>query len=239
MKNLLILFAILFQSFLFSRAFANGYFSTGIGYISPDEYREDNEINPLPFGLSTVPMISYQSERWRLIGPRLTYHALKGPIGININLGLEGDRYRAHELEQRNNAVVAGASLRLLFLIFRHDSDISKTFNGNINKITIAHRFMVTDNFFIIPRVTKEFVGHSFTDYYYGVDSDEVGEFEEYSPEDSENEIYGLTLTQILNEGSTLTLNITHKVFGDDIANSPTIRLDRYNIWSFFWSFQI
>ena len=239
MKNLIIIFAILYQITLIPLVNAEGYFSTGIGYISPDEYREDNEINPLPFGLSTVPMIAYRSERWRLIGPRLSYHLLKGPIGIDLNLGLEGDRYLAHELEQRDNSVAAGASLRLFFLICRHDSDISRTFNGNINKITLAHRFLVTDKLFIIPRITKEYVGRNFTDYYYGVDPDEVGEFEEYSPENSENEIYGLTLTQVLNEGSSLTLNITHKVFGEEIANSPTIRLDRYNIWSFFWSFRI
>ena len=214
-------------------------FTTGLGYIHVEQYRTDNEINPLPLGLSVVPMIAYRSERLRIFGPNINYSLLRGAIGFDLKLNVSGDRYKAYEIEERSTSIDAGVSLRLLFLSLTYSSDIGRTYNGNSYSLGIAHRFMLGDSIMIIPRVAREYLNKSYTRYYYSVSLDETGEFPLYSLEEATNEIYTIIINLKLSERNSISLNYTHKVFDDDIYASPTIELKRFNRSAVFWNYQL
>lgn len=214
--------------------------TTGLGYIQPQDYRKDNEINPLPFGLSFVPVLSYRGERLTFYGPFLRYALIKGAIALNLNFNVIGDNYEAYEVERRKTGWNAGASLRLYFLTLSYGSDISKTYNGNVFIASVGHRFsLLNDRLFVIPTISKQYVSKSFTNYYYGVSADEVGEFEEYSLENAVNDIYGLRMSYALNATESISLNFNYKVFDNEIYNSPTIALRQYNTLSIFYNYKL
>ena len=212
---------------------------TGIGYISPEEYRTDNEINPLPLGLSFVPMIAYHSERLRIYGPNISYNLLRGSIGFDLKINVVGDRYQAYEVEKRDTAINGGASIRLFFLSIHYGSDIARTYNGNMMAVSLVHRFKFGEKLTIIPRFSKEYLNKSFTRYYYGVRDNETGEFRAYTLNEAVNDIYALNSSLKLDEQSSIALSYAYKKFDNEIFKSPTIALKGYSTWSLFWNFKI
>ncbi|MCP4911810.1 MAG: MipA/OmpV family protein [Oligoflexia bacterium] len=236
MKRLLI---SLFLLFLFTQPSYAGKFITGVGYLYPEKYRRDNEINPLPFGLSIVPMIAYRGERFSIFGPRMSYLVVKGLASLSLNVNIAGDRYKANILEQRDTAIHTGLSFRIPFLSVRYEQDVSSTHNGNLIRLTLRAPFKVSEKLFLRTSLSQEFVSEKFSKYYYRVDYQEVGLFDYYNPGSEQNIIFNLNATYSLDESSSLNLNWSHKRFGSEIANSPTIRLKNYNTIGFFWNYAI
>lgn len=231
-----ILLLIIFVFFTF-KSYAK--FRTGVGYIVPAEYRTNNEINPLPFGLSVVPLIAYRGESLNIFGPNISYSLLKGLVGFNVDFNIVGDRYKAYEVNKRETAINAGASLRLLNLILYYGSDISGTYRGNVFKATLAHRQKITDSFMTTFSIAKEFYNKSFSNYYYGVKLSEVGEFAEYSLSETSSILLSLMLSYKLSESNSISLSFNRKEFDEKIYQSPTIALKRFNTWALFWSFDL
>jgi len=213
-------------------------FVGGIGYIQPGEYRVDNEINPLPLGISVVPMIFYRGERLSVLGPNLSYSLIKGPINFALSVGATGDRYKTESLEQRDAAINAGFSLRLLFLTLNYASDVSNVFDGNTMSAGIGWRFQLTQSLFFTPSIKKEFLNSSYVNYYYGVSTDEAGRFTSYRVNSAVNDIYAIGLTYILNPIQSFSLNYSYKVFDQVIFDSPTINEKSYGRLSFFWNYK-
>lgn len=231
--------AFVFFGFVSCEAKAEGKFITGIGYIAPQEYRKDNEINPLPFGLSVVPMIAYRSKKLRVSGPNASYALKNGSIGLRLNLNMTGDRYEAYELDRRGTAVNGGVSLRLMNIILKYSSDISRVYNGNVFGISLVHRFSLGANLSLAPRITKEYLGKAFTRYYFGVEASETGQFPEYAPKEAVNDIYGMVLNYKLSLNSSLASSYSYKVFDNEIYKSPTISRSSYSTWAFFYNYEI
>ena len=232
LKNLMLLL------FLFGIHNAQARFVGGIGYIQPGQYRVDNEINPLPLGISVVPMIFYRGERLSVLGPNVSYSLLKGPINFALRVGATGDRYKTESLKQRDAAINAGFSLRLLFLTLNYGSDISNVFDGNTMSVSIGWRFTLTESLFFIPSIKKEFQNSSYVNYYYGVSRDEAGRFSAYKVNNAVNDIYGVGFTYILDPLQSLSLNYSYKVFDQVIFDSPTINEDSYGRFSLFWNYK-
>jgi len=216
-----------------------GKFTTGLGYLYPEKYRRDNEINPLPFGLSVVPMIAYRGERFSLLGPRMSYRLVKGVVGLNLNVNIAGDRYKANILDQRDTAIHGGFSLLLPFISLRYEQDLSSTHNGNLVRAQLRLPLPLSQNFFLRTSFGVEFVGEEFSDYYYRVDYHEVGLFSYYNPGKERNLLFNLNATYTLTPSTALSLNWSHKRFGREIANSPTIRLKNFNTIGLFWNYTI
>ncbi len=216
-----------------------GKFITGLGYLYPEKYRRDNEINPLPFGLSIVPMIAYRGGRFSLLGPRMSYRLIKGIIGLNLNVNIAGDRYKANILDQRDTAIHTGLSVLLPFVSLRYEQDVSSTHNGNIFRAMLRLPIPVGQKVFLRTSFGLEYVSEKFSDYYYRVDYHEVGLFNYYNPNKERNILFNLNATYTLDKSSSLNLNWSHKRFGKEIANSPTIRLKNFNTIGFFWNYAI
>lgn len=230
-KALLIIFIYSLSSSTFAK------FSYGLGYIKPDLYRKDNNVNPLPLGLGVVPVITYRSERLRIFGPNIRYSLIKGMWGFDLKMNVTGDRYEAYDLKDRDTGINAGASFRFIFLSLDYESDIFKTYNGNLFRVTLAKPFHFFKRFMFLPRLGKEYLNSSFTNYYYGVAENESLTIPTYSLDTAVNDFYGFTLNYKMSENHALSLNLSHKIFDREIVKSPTIDLDRYNTISIFWSY--
>lgn len=232
MLKLVISLSILIQS---SLCFSQGTFSTGIGHLIQEDYRVDNEINPFPLGINTVPIISYRSENLIINGPRVRYNLKKGLIGTTLLLNTYGDRYKSHELEQRETSVHAGVSLRFAFLSFNYTSDISNVSDGNSYSLVLAHRFMF-DQLSLIPRIGQEFLNSSITNYYFEINQKEANYFEEYELKSARNNFAALTLAYKLTPSQSLLINYNFKQFDQAIFDSPTVKLKSYKTYGLFWS---
>lgn len=216
-----------------------GKFITGVGYLLPEKYRRDNENNPLPFGLSFVPMIAYRSRTLNIMGPRVSYTAFGTIVRFNLNVNMAGDNYKANSLDERKTGVHAGASVHAPFLSVRYEQDVSGRHDGNIWRVSLSHRIKFNETYFARVAVTREFLSSKFTDYYYSVKAHETGTFNEYSLGKEQNTVINVNGRMSLDENQSLVLNITHRRLGSSIAASPTIRLKNYNIFGFFWNYAI
>ncbi len=214
-----------------------GEISTGIGYLDMEDYRIDNEINPLPLGWSTIPFIAYRSKYISFYGPNVTIHLLRGPISFSLNLQAKGDRYEGHEVEKRETSINAGAQLRLYFLSLKTMSDIFHTYNGNINEVTLGHRIGISSKIFLAGMLGYEYVNNSYVNYYYGVKESEIGFFNTYKTGNARNEILNLNLTYMLGEGQSLNLGYKFKKLDPVIFDSPTVAKRSFKLWNVFWSF--
>lgn len=229
---------LFFLIFFVGHSYA-GTFSTGIGYLDQEDFRVNNEVNPFPLGLSAVPLISYRSDNLMINGPRVRYSLLRGPIGFALNLDAVGSRYQSEEVELRSTAINAGASARIFFLNFKHTADIGKTYNGNISIVSLAHRVQISEKVMMIPRLGYEFTNKAYNSYYYGVRSNEVGEYNEYEIDNARSQFIGVMTIIRLSESSSLSLNYGYKNLDQEIFQSPTVSLKGYRNWGVFFSFPL
>lgn len=211
--------------------------SYGIGYIDQEDFRVDNEVNSLPFGISAVPLISYNGPKLSINGPQIRYRLLNGMFGATLHLAAVGNRYESEEVNLRETGYNGGVSLRALYLTVKHTTDLFRTYNGNITSIVLAHRFMPFDNLMFIPRVGYEYTNRGYNNYYYGVRESEVGTYQAYDVSDARNKIAGATTVYIMNQSSSLTINYSHTQLDQVIFDSPTVNLRSYKTWGVFLSF--
>jgi MipA family protein len=240
MKNKFIKLMIVILVFSLSlNLLAAGKLRVGLGYIQPGEYRVDNEINPLPLGMSFVPLIAYRGERLSVLGPNINYTLLKGPISLGVRLNAAGDRYKSHDLEERDSAINAGVVLRLFFLTLSHAADVSGVYNGEVDQLTVGWRFVLSDSFSLMPRIGKEFLSHEYINYYYGVRADESAYYPTYQTNNAVNDIYSARLIYKMSEDHSFSLSFKHRVFDKVIYDSPTINKKYFSRWSMFWSYTL
>lgn len=211
-------------------------FVGGLAYIQLDEYRVDNEINPLPLGLSLVPMIAYRGERLRVFGPNINYVLVEGLVSFSMVLSATGDRYKTISLEQRDGSINGGFNLRLFVLNIRYGSDLVNVYKGNTVDVNLGWRFKILESLFITPSFGKEFLNDSYVNYYYGIAEGETELFDPYRTKSAVNDIYRIGVTFIGSKKNSFTLNYSYKVFDDVINDSPTINKEYYGATSFFWS---
>jgi hypothetical protein len=213
---------------------------TGVGVFEPGRYRVDNEISPLPFGWNVVPMIGYISPRLRVIGPTASLRVFGGgPYEARVNVNMTGDRYRAHEVAERDSGVDVGASVRLLFLTLKYGADVAGVYHGNSFSWGLSRRIVIDDKFIFIPSYTQRYVNSGYANYYYGVKESEVGYFQAYRPGESKITSIRLSSTWRLNETHSIALNINRREFADEIYNSPTVREKSYYSGSLFWNYTL
>jgi outer membrane scaffolding protein for murein synthesis (MipA/OmpV family) len=213
-------------------------FSTGIGHLIQEDYRVDNKISPFPLGMSTVPVISYRSEKLVINGPRVRYNVMKGLIGVTALLNTYGGRYKAHNLTERETSIHAGGSLRLAFLSLTYTSDISKVSNGNKWSIGLGNRFAFGPISFI-PRIGQEFLNASINNYYFGINKNEVDFFDFYQSESARNNFAGMTLSYAYTAGQAIVVNYSFKEFDPVIYNSPTVKLRSFKTFAIIWSIRL
>ncbi|MDA9793241.1 MipA/OmpV family protein [Bacteriovoracaceae bacterium] len=230
---------ILFVFSLSLNIAAAGEFRVGFGYIQPGEYRVDNEINPLPLGMSFVPLIAYRGERLSVLGPNINYSLLKGPISFGIRLNAAGDRYKSHDLEERDSAINAGVVLRFYFLTLSHAADVSGLYNGEVEQLTVGWRLMLSDSLSFMPSIGKEFLSLEYTNYYYGVKEGESAYYPAYQTNNSVNDIYSARLIYKMSEDHSFSLSFKHRAFDKVIYDSPTINKQKFSRWAMFWSYKL
>ncbi len=216
---------------------AAGDFSTGIGYIKPGDYRVDNEINPLPLGISLLPIIAYRGERLNVLGPNISYKLIKGAIAFDLRLNAAGDRYKAYEVKQKGGTLNTGFLLRIFFLSLQHGVDFFNVYQGQTSNIFLSKPFFLSKKLMIIPRIGKEYLSSQYTNFYYGVSSEETGFFKEYEMKSAANDFYNVSVNYILSKNQSLNLSYSYKRFDQVIAESPTISENGFSTLALFWNF--
>lgn len=233
-----------YRNFTFLVAFwtpllACAEFTTGLGYLTQQNHRVDNEISPFPFGLNFVPMLAYQSRKWRIYGPNVSYSLLNGFFGAALHFSATGDRYQAYDVATRETAVNVGASVRILYLTLKHEIDFFHTYNGNITSLILAKPFKLSEKIVLIPGLTKKFLSKGYVNYYYGIRSDETSYFSSYKVENAVNNEWAAMLKYSMDEINSFMLSYKHIIFDRVIYDSPTVRLREYDRWGLFWNHKI
>ncbi len=234
MLRTLIKFFLLLILYFSTFANAQGVWSGGIGYLDQEDYRVNNEVNSLPFGLKFVPVISYRGENLSIYGPNIRYSLLKGAIGSALHLEPSGARYKSKEVELRDTAINAGLSVRIFFLNLKHTVDIYDKYNGSITTATLGHRFVLSESLFLIGSAGYQFLSEAFTDFYYGVKPDEVGTYTLYRPESAQNKIVRINLTYLISKETSLTLNYSFTELDEEVYESPTVGQNSFKTWGIF-----
>ena len=230
----------LFLSFLLSfSAFAKSNFFSGLSYMQISDYRVDNEINPLPLGSNIIPILGYRGKHLQVLGPNIIYTFLNGPISLGLRVNATGDRYKARNLKQRNTAINGGVSVRLLFLIMNYGVDLFNVYKGNTYDIGLGWRFKLSEDFFFLPKVSKNFLNSGYVNYYYGISTGEADSFSPYQAQSAINDEYSVGGIYKFSERSSFVLNYAHTIFDQVIANSPTVSERSFDRWSFFWSYSL
>ena len=230
-------YAIVLWSLIFIFPAQAGFIG-GIGYIRPDEYRFDNDINSLPFGWSIVPMIAYRGERLNVLGPNVSYLFVKRILSFGLRVNATGDRYKSEGVRKRDTAINGGAFVKLFFLTVNFGRDLSSKYNGHTASASIGWRFKLLENILFNPSVTQRFLSEKYVNYYYGVESSESGRFPVYQTTKAENIIVKLGLTYLLNENNSVATNYSYKFFDRVIYNSPTVSKKSYGTLSLFWNYK-
>lgn len=239
-KNFIYICCCIFLAFLSQETSAfDGKFITGLGYLAPEKYRRDNEINPLPFGLSVIPMIAYRSRTLNILGPRVSYVLFGSIARLSVNVNMAGDRYKANTIKEKETAVHAGFSLAIPFINLRYEQDLSSRHNSAVYIASLNKRFKFGDSIFARIAIGREFLDQKYTTYYYGVSAEEAGTYQTYRPKREQNTVINFNGSYSFDEENSIALNITHRRFGSEIANSPTIRLKNFNIFGLFWNYTI
>jgi outer membrane scaffolding protein for murein synthesis (MipA/OmpV family) len=222
-----------------SYCFAQGTFFTGLGYIKPTEYRVDNEVNPLPLGSNFVPLFGYIGESLKIFGPNINYALVKGAFGLGLRFNTTGDKYRSHNLEQRNTAINGGVSVRLLFLTLSHGVDISNIYHGKVSNASIGWRFVLSENLTLMTSIGKEHLSSGYVNHYYGINNDEADYFQAYEVNSATNDLIKFRGNLKLSEIHSVAVNYSYKKFDPVIFNSPTVSKRSYGTWSLFWSYML
>lgn len=232
MKIFFVICCLIFGSI----SYAN--FSSGLGYIRPSDYRVNNYISPLPFGLSVVPMIGYRGERLTVLGPNVSYSFVKGKISAGLRVRAVGDRYESAGIARRDTAINGGAFLRLLFLTINYGRDLTSRYNGDLLSARLAWRFKLPASFLFNPAIVREFVSKKFVNYYYGVESYEATTYSAYQGQSAQNTIVNGNLIYMIDQSNSLAFNYSHKFFDREIYTSPTVDKRNYGTTSFFWNYK-
>lgn len=214
-----------------------GSYVTGLGYLSPPNYLANNEINPLPLGMSFVPIIGYMSPKLRFFGPRISYQPTPGPKGFSFTLNTFGNRYESHEIE-KSTAVNIGATYRFYFFSLGYQSDISGTYRGNITRFSLFY-YRRIKKLTIIPTISFDFLNSNHNNYYFGVKENESTTYKAYSLRNAKNTAYTLRVLYQYDDKNSFSGILKNTQLDSAIGDSPLVAKRSYTQASFFWIYKL
>lgn len=210
----------------------------GIGALVEDEgYRDigtEGDLVPIPY---------LQTERLRILGPQLTYRLL-GDKSNNIGLRLDyrfdgyeasdGDVFRG--MDERKSSLALGFSGQYRTVIGNLDYSIAKATSASKGLYGNVQLFwpIKTGNWIVTPRAGLEFFDKKYTNYYFGVNPNEVrSDRRQYTPGKALNLDVGVDLQRDLSANHTLLGSIKYRHYASAIKDSPLIEKSgspRFNI---------
>ncbi|MDR3259948.1 MAG: MipA/OmpV family protein [Fusobacteriaceae bacterium] len=135
------------------------------------------------------------------------------------------DGYKS--IDDRHYQIAAGALVGYDFNFYdtRALISMSGSRKGTKGNVKIIKPFTVTDKFYMIPSISENLYSKNYTDYYWGIDSNELGGkiTNTYSPNMAYSTQLELAMEYYLNEKITLLAFMSVEKFSSDVERSPII----------------
>lgn len=200
----------------------------GLGALSEDEgYRGIGRETEL------LPILSYESDRFRLLGPQAEYRVLGSKASaLNLRADFRFDGFEAADgavfagMRERKGSVSLGMSGRhaapwgeLTFDLVKATS-ASRGLRGGVTYGVPLRRAGWT----VYPKAGVEYFDRKFVDYYYGVAGDEArADRPAYRGRAAVNLDVGIDVQYDLGAHHTLLGSLKYRGFGSAIKDSPLI----------------
>jgi MipA family protein len=193
-----------------------------------------------------LPFIGYKGPRFSLIGPQASYRLNKdedfqtfAQLAFNSAGFKEKDSAHLIGMSTRSGSLFGGLNVTIkqqkLSYKFSYLHDLQNRSGGQDIRLSTSYFYNIGP-FFITPNIALNYWDSAYTDYYFGVRSNESnGNRNPYKPSAAINPSIGLNLaTPIFFQGFTRA-NFSHHWLGGPVKSSPILDTSRY--WNMNISF--
>lgn len=184
-----------------------------------------------------VPLVMYSGTKFNATPTELSYKAYKNEkinISLYVSPGLEYlDPLKSNDsaiksLDKRSMSVLGGgkaeASGYLGTLTLGIGKDLMGISNGLQANIYYTYLLSVNEKIDVAVNAGYTYTDSHWNTYYYGVSTGESNSYSETRLKGSFAENVSLVVSYNLNDKSNITLNYGHKIFGNELDNSPLLR---------------
>ena len=231
-KSIIILLSFLFFSYnAYTNTEIQDFIDIGGGAVFKSNIRIGNTVtflnnNPIIF---PFPLVFGKYKRLILKTPMLYFQLIKKkPFIFSPVLALGMESYNAEGMSKRSASVMGGVSFQMFFFNFEYLLDLINYSNGSIFTLKFERRpFQITPNLTLKLILGMEYQDAKYTNYYYGIKSDEVKVGRPfYQCKDSFNFFAGIVPEFNFAGNCKFRMVFKVKIFGDEISNSPTVDKD-------------
>ena len=208
-------------------------FEAGLGVNIKENVRVSNDESGNGAVSSPFPAVFIRYNGFNIRGGyEWSYSMIKQPSLFNFGplLKYAGESpYKTSEIGKRRNSLFAGAMARILLFNLRYVKDINNKSNGSIFEVIAAYPFIWTKDFRTIPRIGIRKHSANYNDYYFGVKSSEVGEFQQYSANSGTDKFIAIGNQIDIGSNTRLRLTLGYEKLSSEVSNSPTVnQSERY-----------
>ena len=179
------------------------------------------------YGGTAFPAISFEYGKFAIrgLGARYSFFGNKSLFNFKLNLRYFGPEYVNQYVSKRAPSFFGGASIRLLILNLRYNTDISSKSNGSIFDAYLMFPFKLTNWWIFMPRIGVEKFSENFMNHYYGIAPHEAVEFSPYSFSESTSMVPAITLGNMFLPTDWLAIRfmLTYRNLPPEVTNSPIV----------------
>ncbi|MGF6907634.1 MipA/OmpV family protein [Fusobacterium sp. PH5-44] len=228
-KNLIIFFLAICSHFLYSK---ENRLSLGIGAGATNInnfFRSDSTIIPMPIielKYDNFYINGFDFGYTMLNTDELAFSLFVNPFdGYSLKSKDMDDGYKS--IDSRKHQIAGGVSLEydMDFYDLRTIASVSGGEYGAKGKLKVIKHFALTDRLHVYPSLGVNLYSKDYTDYYWGIDKDELGKkiTREYNPDFGYSGTLELAAEYYLNERLTVLAFMSAEKFSSEIGNSPII----------------
>lgn len=209
------------------------HFKVGAGVAASNHFfKGDNIVSPLPF-------FDVRYDNFFMIGTDIGYDVIsEDSVTLSLFVNpLDGFFIRSKDMDsdydsidERKTQIAFGAIINydLPFYDMKALLSVSGGERGAKSSARILKSYTFDNKLTLIPSIAATFYSEDYTDYYFGVDGNELGGSltHTYSPNDAYSLGLSLAAEYYLNDKITLLAFLSADRFSSEVANSPIIDND-------------
>ena len=207
-----------------SLAIGPGLFVSGQHRVESRIDHHSTDIANTPF-----PYIYYRNGNFEINGleAKLKFKPISD-LEIGPMVKYSGDFYEGPGIKERELSAFVGIFLNYDLLQINYLHSIHSDNTGSIGEIAIRDNFKLTNRWYLDYSIGLEYFDEKYVNYYFGVNSTEVGFFPVYSGKSSLNTVISVGNYIDLGYQFSLYLSLGHKFLGNEVSDSPTVDKENY-----------
>ena len=205
-------------------------FMIGLGVFSFDSLYVGGKSRTVPF-----PYLSYQGEHFFFDGGSM---GLRYKVNDNLSLSTlitgdylgdtdRGDSSQLSDMHELKDIVNAGFGVDYHYEYGGINFEVMKDVSSRHKGVSASLAFSATvplGKWVLIPEIGSSWFSNDISQYYYGVQQNEVlSDRAFYKPDSGFNYNTGLTLIRPITEHHNIALTVSHEIFSNEITNSPIV----------------